>query len=294
MYDICHQRNNHSLNCPYSGPGKVLTDPEAQTILTHRCTDFYTDSDVPVCCTAQQVIIMEKSIQMAEGIFGRCQTCLKNLLKSICGLACDADQDRYITVAETNFSAIYQKEYVNSIDFRIDYNYTYQVYEGCKDVIHPSSGRQAIELACGTDAVRCNPNVLYHFLGDPVLNPLVPFKINYINTEDENTRFTSKTRPCAEAYNGSYACSCIDCAESCPASDPPEADDEGYRIFDLNGSTFIVAVTIGSFGVIMLIFSSTVGRNFTLSNLPKFCGGFDHSERWLTQFFTWWGKSKSI
>lgn len=235
MYDVCHQRNDHDLNCPYDGPGIPLTNAEAQRILTNRCTDFYTDTDVPVCCSAKQVITMEESIQMAEGIFGRCQTCLKNLLKSICGLACDPDQDRYITVTEKNFSEIYQKEYVNRVDFRIDYEYTSMVYEGCKDVVHPSSGRQAIELACGTDAVKCNPDVLYYFLGDNVLNPLVPFKIDYINTEDENTRFSSKTKPCEEAYDGDYSCSCVDCAASCPASDPPVADDEGYRIFELNG-----------------------------------------------------------
>lgn len=129
-------------------------------------------------------------------------------------------------------------------------------------------------------------------MGDAANNPIVPFKIDYINSDDESNRFTADTIKCTEAYEDSYACSCVDCEESCPAVDPPEADDPGYLIFDLNGTAFIVAVGIGSFGVVALIFGSVVGRNVHLSNLPQFFGGFNHADKWLTRFFRWWGRSE--
>lgn len=39
---------------------------------------------------------MEDGFQQAEGIFGRCQTCIKNMQKSICSFTCAPDQSRFM------------------------------------------------------------------------------------------------------------------------------------------------------------------------------------------------------
>lgn len=179
---------------------------------------------------------------------------------------------------------------MNKVEYRIDLNYTTKVYESCKEVIHPSSGRQAMDLACGTDASKCNPDQWYFYMGDPAANPLVPFKIEYVNSDDPDRRFTSETKKCNEAYDGSYACSCVDCAQSCPNAAPPEPEDPGYRIFDLNGTTFIIAIVVGSLGIVILFF---LGRNVTFKDLPRYLGGFEGTNIWLTKFFRWWGRSKN-
>lgn len=168
-YDVCHRNNDHSLNCPYEGPGFNLTNAIAEEILMRRCPDFYSDISQVVCCSPQQVIIMDDNIQMLEGIFGRCQTCIKNLLKSICALACHPDQDRFMKVTETRFSQIFQKDYVHSVELRIDLNYTTKVYESCKDVIHPASGREAMELACGVEASKCYPDRWFFYVSELLL-----------------------------------------------------------------------------------------------------------------------------
>lgn len=293
MYDVCNTNRVHDQNCPYNGPGFVLNDVEAEEILFRRCPDIFHDPSTPVCCTPSQVRTMESSIQMAEGIFGRCQTCLKNLLKGICGLACDQEQDKYISILEERYSSIYQKDYVHSVEYRVDINYTTGTYESCKQVVHPSSGRQAMELACGTEASKCDPDKWYFYMGDPTVNPLVPFKIEYVNSDDIDARFTADTKTCDEAYDNAYACSCVDCAESCPVADPPIPDDPGYRIFNLNGITFIIAVVIGSFGVVALLFGSVVFNNYNFKNLPSIFGGFDGADIWMSKFFGWWGRSKN-
>lgn len=39
---------------------------------------------------------MEAGFQQADGIFGRCQTCMKNMQKSMCSFTCGADQSRFM------------------------------------------------------------------------------------------------------------------------------------------------------------------------------------------------------
>ena len=248
---------------------------------------------MPVCCTPQQVLTLKNSIQMAEGIFGRCQTCMTNLMKGICGIACDPDQDKFLSILEIKDSPVFQgKKYVNKVEYRIDLNYTTSVYESCKQVVHPSSGRQAMDLACGMDASRCDPDKWYFYMGDPGVNPLVPFKMEYVNSDEHSRRFTADTKKCDEAYNNSYACSCVDCTQSCPNSTPPQPDDPGYLIFELNGTTFIIAIVIGSFGIISLIYGTVVVHDFKFHELPSFLGGFEKTDAQLSRFFGWWGRSK--
>lgn len=291
MYGVCNTNGFTDQNCPFDGPGLSLNDKEAEAILLRRCPDFFTDPSTPVCCTANQVRTMENSIQMAEGIFGRCQTCLKNLMKGICGVACDPEQSKYLTILELRDSvAPIGNKYVSRLEYRMDENYMKSVYETCRQVVHPSSGRQAMELACGTEASKCTPEQLYFYMGDPVANPLVPFKIDYLPTADESTFFTSETKECYEAYPDSYACSCVDCSETCPNADPVEPDDPGYLIFNLNGVTFIVAIVIGSFGVVALIFGAVVIEKF--GDVPKYFGGFEDVDIALSEFFRWWGRSE--
>src|SRR5690349_25142926 len=101
MYDVCNTNGFTDQNCPSeNGEAFALNDDDAIEILLRRCPDFYTDRSVPVCCTSPHVATMENSIQMAEGIFGRCQTCLSTMMKGICGLACDPDQSRYVSIIE--------------------------------------------------------------------------------------------------------------------------------------------------------------------------------------------------
>jgi Niemann-Pick C1 protein len=39
-------------------------------------------------------------MEMAEQIFGRCATCLRNLFRSICDFTCGSDQSRFMNATE--------------------------------------------------------------------------------------------------------------------------------------------------------------------------------------------------
>lgn len=46
--------------------------------------------------------VMAVSINMAAGIYGRCDTCLRNLYKSICALNCSPKQSEFLVATNGN------------------------------------------------------------------------------------------------------------------------------------------------------------------------------------------------
>lgn len=216
---------------------------------------------------------------------------MSNLLKAICAVACDPEQDKYLNIIETGVNQ--GKEYVNYLEFRMDPEYKKGVYESCQNVIHPASGRLALELACGTDISKCNPDQLFFYMGDPIGNPLVPFKLDYTSVDDPAIRFESETKKCSEAYEGDYACSCVDCELSCPSTEPPiSSEDESFMIGNLNGIAFVVAMTVGGISLVLIIFGSIFNVKF--SNLPSGCGGVSGFNEGISEFFKWIGTSELL
>lgn len=252
---------------------------------------FFQLDDTPVCCTPKQAEIMEKSFEMAEQLFGRCQTCVKNMLKSICELACSPNQNYYINVSKTETNN--GKKYVTELNYHIDENYTVGTFESCKSVVHPSSGLFALDLACGTPAKDCTHEKWFSFMGhhDPVANPFVPFEIKYIwDQEGPNGSFTADTKSCSENYEGYFECSCVDCKDSCPSGIDLEGEEPAFKVLEMNGVTFIVAIVIGALGVISIILGGIFGRKLKIFELPKLFGGYSFVNQYLKRFFKWWGK----
>lgn len=67
--------------------------PEFITIFS---LNFHCLASELLCCDKDMVRIMAQSINMATGIFGRCETCLKNLYKSVCALNCSPKQSEFM------------------------------------------------------------------------------------------------------------------------------------------------------------------------------------------------------
>ncbi len=228
---------------------------------------------------------------MAEQLFGRCQTCIGNMMKYICGMACDAQQSDYLNVSK--FDTYNGNKYVTELDFYIDESYTVSTFESCKKVVHPSSGLLALDLACGAPAKDCTHVRWFDFMGhyDPVSNPFVPFEVKYIwGQEGPNGTFTSETKLCSENYEGKFECSCVDCEESCPSGIKPKGEDPAFSILEMNGATFISAIAIGAIGVVSIFLGGILGRNMKISELPKLFGGFPIVNEYLKRYFKWWGK----
>ena len=67
------------------------------------------------------------------------------------------------------------------LEVYIDEKYMNDTYDSCKNVVYPSSGNLAMDLACGVhDASRCNAKLWYEFQGDPVANGFIAFRMIFI------------------------------------------------------------------------------------------------------------------
>lgn len=67
---------------------------------------------------------MTTNMKMAEGILGRCQSCLKNLFHSICDFTCAADQSRFMKATETRENEAGQT-IIESIEVSITFFFKY-------------------------------------------------------------------------------------------------------------------------------------------------------------------------
>lgn len=244
-----------------------------------------------LCCNEAQIQTMDEGLSQSDGIFGRCPTCEKNLGASICEMTCAPDQSRFLTPGEVLTSPYDPEvEYLNDIDYRIDDDFAKGIFDSCKGVIHPSSGHPAMDFVCGAyDFKTCDHRKWLTFLGDKENNEYVPFQITYIFDEpEEERRLIREAKSCSEKYEGFYACSCVDCADSCPAGEPPQGEVKGFTIVELNGYTFIVAMVFGVI-IIPLAFFNWLGFLKTCCMIPQFCGGFGFVGHYLYKFFKWWG-----
>lgn len=116
-------------------------------------------SDHPLtCCNADNINTMDTSLRMADSIFGRCTTCIKNMIRGICDFTCAHDQSRFMEAVNIIYDAEIKKYYIDEVNVLISYEYVNSTFESCSKVVHPMSGYLAMEIGCGEHA-KCNPKL---------------------------------------------------------------------------------------------------------------------------------------
>ncbi|XP_037025848.1 NPC intracellular cholesterol transporter 1 homolog 1b [Bradysia coprophila] len=286
-YGECYLAGSSSKNCVYDGTALPLNDEGAEDIMLELCPHIYKSRSDLLCCDAVQVRKISANFQQAEGIFGRCKSCMKNMIKSICSVSCAPDHSRYVTPTEV-LTSWDGRDYINSVEIVMDETYANNTYYSCSTVIHPASGRLSMDVACSGiyNSKTCTPERWYHFLGD-VANPLVPFQMSYKFSQTDENRFKEETKSCHEAYEGDYPCSCIDCSQSCPVGNAP-VEDSAPTIGGLNVITFSIGIVLGAIGVAAVLVK-TCCLTHKESVLPQWFGGFNGINLSYTNFFKQWG-----
>lgn len=170
-----------------------------------------------------------------------------------------------IVFRDFNSISLLSESYINEIDVHITEQYTDGTFNSCKSVQFPSSGQLALDLMCGDfGASRCTPMRWFGFMGDEAGNAFVPFQINYRphNSSAKVNGFTPMNPwviPCSESVDvrGSFclfrkivnilysqgvkpACSCVDCASSCPKPPPPEPIPQRFIIWGCDGYVIVM------------------------------------------------------
>ncbi|XP_016911679.2 NPC intracellular cholesterol transporter 1 homolog 1b-like [Apis cerana] len=245
--------------CVSNDPPKSL-DHESNLNLRKNCPHYFEGKDSPeLCCDADNVKTLTENLNMAESIFGRCPTCLRNAYKLLCDLTCSPEQSKFLHVTKKdNYTTESgkRKEYVKEIEVYIEEEYMNKTYDSCKNVVMPQSGKLAMDLACGIyDASTCTPKLWYEYQGNPDQNIFVSFRMIFITELSKNKSmklWNASVKKCNEMYEGSSTCSCVDCPTSCPVVTIQKQND-GFLLFGLNGYGIVTAIVIVALILIFVI-----------------------------------------
>lgn len=163
---------------------------------------FFSQDNMPLCCTPTSIRLMDSDFAMAEGIYGRCEGCLKNMLQSICAFSCSPDASKFIKTYISEYDGnLGRGPFVEEMDFFASENYYNTTYESCANIVHPATGKFAMDIACGSfGSARCTPLRWFGFMGNRIENPLAPFQINYLPSDDPEGRFEGEPRTCDDPY----------------------------------------------------------------------------------------------
>jgi len=152
------------------------------------------------------------------------------------------------TMSDQHRKAVAELEYAVSDEFAGG------MYNSCRDVQNPSSGKHALDLLCG-DASVCNPAYWLKFLGDKSLNPALPFPIDFVMTSNDTfvpgpnvtlQPMRGRIEPCGES------CSCQDCRSQCPPL-PPDVPPSRWTILGYDAVCVVVACTYSAFVLVFVL-----------------------------------------
>ncbi|EFN63960.1 Niemann-Pick C1 protein [Camponotus floridanus] len=233
---------------------RSINNPEAEDILQRKCPHFFENGEESpkICCNAEQIITMDSSMDMAAGVFSRCATCIKNMFRFICDITCSPKQSQFVNV--TKSATEDGHEYVVESEIHVTEQYINATYDSCKNIINPSTGRLAMDLACGSHgASGCSPKLWYEFIGDTNTNPMTPFQMNYVYDIPDiwgEDPWDAEAKKCSEPYdNFSIPCSCVDCPTACPFT-KLEIVKDTFMIGKFNGYGVIAAICVVVFTII--------------------------------------------
>ena len=87
-------------NCKYEDEPKPLDDKNSIDLFKKLCSPMYTDDNMKLCCSPNQLTILKKDIATAEAVIGGCSSCFLNFRIFWCHLACDPNQADFIIPIE--------------------------------------------------------------------------------------------------------------------------------------------------------------------------------------------------
>lgn len=209
-------------NCRYDGEPLPVQGGHAMDLFKKLCPDLYNGDDrQALCCSANQIRILTKSISEAEALIGSCPACYFNFRNFWCQITCHPDQHRFVQATEyqylelnnfTHLFAEYEKIKSQTLDYE-NYDYdneeengpvapkqrqkvsivsTINVYmnreyltgliDSCVDI--KLYGSDVLQGFCGVPGKQCTPEIFGYHMGHVIKQN--PFKMNFIlNQTDE-------------------------------------------------------------------------------------------------------------
>ncbi|XP_050343987.1 NPC intracellular cholesterol transporter 1 homolog 1b-like [Nymphalis io] len=297
MYGLCAEVGGFSKPCPVQHEALPILDKlskedrdEVLDIVKLRCPHLVfdeegnqkDDDDIVACCNSIQIKGLHNSLNLADGVLGRCPICLRNFARQICEMNCSPDQSRFVNVTEE--TAPDGSQYVNEVNYRLYEDFMVNAHASCSGVIVPQTGMPAINLMCGNAPV-CDPEAWFGFTGDTANNPLAPVQVNFYRWLTEEDSMNVHAPLCNETLEGDLPCSCIDCYANCPITDAPITPDI-CTVLSVHCIGFSVGIVFFTLSVIVFtILSLLEYRKIRKGSFSKADENYQYNVNFLTKLF---------
>ncbi|NP_001268305.1 NPC1-like intracellular cholesterol transporter 1 precursor [Mesocricetus auratus] len=239
-----------NVSCLSNTPARRVTGDHL-TLLQRICPRLYNGpNNTYACCSAQQLVALEKSMSITKALLTRCPACSDNFVSLHCHNTCSPDQSLFINVTRVVEQADPQQPpAVVAYEAFYQSSFAEKAYESCSRVRIPAAASLAVGTMCGVyGSALCNAQRWLNFQGDTG-NGLAPLDITFHLVEsgqalpDGMQPLNGEITPCNQSEGvESAACSCQDCAASCPVIPQPSALPPSFYMGKMPGWLALIII----------------------------------------------------
>lgn len=219
------------------------------TLLQRVCPRLYAGPDTTfACCSRKQLVSLEASMAVTKALLTRCPACADNFVSLHCHNTCSPDQSTFVNVTRVAMRGAGQPPAVVAYEAFYRRSFAEQTYDSCSRVRIPAAATLAVGAMCGVyGSALCNAQHWLNYQGD-TSNGLAPLDITFHLWEPSQAAgspmqpLDAALTPCNQSQDGAAACSCQDCAASCPAIARPEPLDATFRLGRLAGGPALILI----------------------------------------------------
>ncbi|XP_010372871.1 NPC1-like intracellular cholesterol transporter 1 isoform X2 [Rhinopithecus roxellana] len=292
-----------NVSCLSNTPARNITGDHL-ILLQRICPHLYTGPNTQACCSAKQLVSLETSLSVTKALLTRCPACSDNFVNLYCHNTCSPNQSLFINVTRVAQLGAGQLPAVVAYEAFYQRSFAEQSYDSCSRVRVPAAATLAVGTMCGVyGSALCNAQRWLNFQGD-TSNGLAPLDITFHLLEPGQAvgsgiqPLNERVARCNESQgDNTVACSCQDCAASCPAIARPQALDSTFRLGRMPGGLVLIIILCSVFTVVTILLvrlrvaptrdkSKTVDpkKGINLSDKLSFS-----THTLLGQFFQGWG-----
>uniref|UniRef100_A0A8D1K357 SSD domain-containing protein n=1 Tax=Sus scrofa TaxID=9823 RepID=A0A8D1K357_PIG len=248
-----------NVSCLDNSPARHVTGDHL-ALLQSICPRLYTGPNTTyACCSSKQLVSLDTSLQVTKALLTRCPSCSNNFVSLHCHNTCSPNQSLFINVTRVAVRGDGQLPAVVAYEAFYQRSFAEQTYESCSRVRIPAAATLAVGSMCGVyGSALCNAQRWLNFQGDTG-NGLAPLDITFHLWEPSQAAgsviqpLNGEVVPCNQSQGDSVsACSCQDCAASCPVIAQPEALDPTFRMGRMAGSLALIIILCSVFALLAL------------------------------------------
>ncbi|XP_006892232.1 PREDICTED: niemann-Pick C1-like protein 1 [Elephantulus edwardii] len=247
-----------NVSCLANEPARHVTG-EHLALLQRVCPRLYTGPDTTyACCSAQQLEALERSLAVTKALLTRCPACSDNFVSLHCQNTCSPNQSLFINVTRVSQPPSGQPQAVLAFQAFYERSFAERAYNSCSSVRIPAAATLAVGAMCGVyGSALCNAQRWLNYQGD-TSNGLAPLDIAFhLGDASQPPGYgiqflNAEIVGCNESQGSdAVACSCQDCATSCPTIPRPQALDSTFRLGWMEGVLALVIILCSVFAVLI-------------------------------------------